>query len=260
MNTNNNTYTIIYSAILVIIVAAVLAYASNALKGTQEKNKIIEKKMNILMSVHKAMDALKTSNKDKYIETEYEKYIIDEFFVNKKGERIEGKAFDVNIKDEMGKPENDRLLPVFVCNDNNELSYIVPVQGPGLWGAIWGYISLKNDFNTIYGAIFDHAGETPGLGAEIASVDFQQQFNEKKIYDGDKFTSVNVIKKDSAPLTEHSVDGISGGTITSKAVSAMIFNCLSIYGSFFEKQRQIQKQNKAIETIKAETVDNDSIR
>ncbi|MDR1055948.1 MAG: NADH:ubiquinone reductase (Na(+)-transporting) subunit C [Prevotellaceae bacterium] len=241
MNTNSNTYTVIYSAILVIIVAAALAFAAGALKVPQEKNIEIEKKMNILMSVGKAADAAQVTDKNAYIEDEYKKYIVEEYLVNVKGEKVEGNAFATDLKAELQKTNPDnRTLPVFVCSDNGKTLYILPVRGAGLWGAIWGYISVENDFNTVFGANFDHVGETPGLGAEIATPAFQKQFAGKKLYDADKFVSVEIIKPGSVPVNEHNVDGISGGTITSKAVGAMLFNCLSNYQAFFAKQKRNQ--------------------
>ena len=107
----------------------------------------------------------------------------------------------------------------------------------GLWGPIWGFVSLESDFNTVYGAYFDHKGETPGLGAEIAEEPFQHQFEGKKIMEDGKFVSVNVLKTTyKSPLgPEHRVDAISGGTITSNGTDEMLKNCLAPYVSYFEK-------------------------
>jgi Na+-transporting NADH:ubiquinone oxidoreductase subunit C len=238
MNRDSNVYTVLYAAVLVIIIAAVLAVASGALKAPQERNREIEKKMNILTSVGKAADADKADDKNTYIEDEYRKYIVEAFLVNASGVKTDGDAFNVDLKAELQKPENERLLPVFVCNDKGSKQYILPVRGAGLWGAIWGYISLKDDFSTVYGAVFDHAGETPGLGAEIAGAEFQKQFAGKKIYRDRQFVAVDVIKNGSATLDNHSVDGITGGTLTSKAVGKMLLDCLSNYKKFFDVQKQ----------------------
>jgi Na+-transporting NADH:ubiquinone oxidoreductase subunit C len=221
---------------MVIIVAAALAVAAGALKAPQEKNKEIEKKMNILTSVDKVRNM--AGDKNTYIENEYKKYIVEEFLVDANGKRIEGDAFNMDLKAELKKPEKERLLPVFVCSDNGKKQYIIPVRGAGLWGAIWGYVALNDDFSTVYGAVFDHAGETPGLGAEISTSDFQRQFKNKKIYRNGEFVSVEVLKNGSAPINDYNVDGITGGTLTSKAVGKMIFDCLSNYKKFFDVQKQ----------------------
>lgn len=261
MNTNSNTYTILYSAILVILVAAALAFAANALKIPQEKNKEIEKKMNILLTVDKAKEASIVSDKNAYIEQEYKTYIVEQFLINTKGERIDGDAFNTDLKAELQKSNpDDRRLPVFVYNDNGTKLYILPVRGKGLWGAIWGYVSLESDFTTVFGANFDHAGETPGLGAEIATSSFQKQFKGKKIFEGTQFTSIDVIKNGSAPLTEHSVDGISGGTITSKAVGAMLLNSLSNYLAFFENQKKQNAPVFELSTIEENATSSDSTK
>ncbi|MDR1886783.1 MAG: NADH:ubiquinone reductase (Na(+)-transporting) subunit C, partial [Prevotellaceae bacterium] len=209
-----------------------------ALKSLQDKNREIEKKMNILTSVGKAAGANKAGDKNEYVENEYRRYIAEEFLVNAAGARTEGDAFNLDLKAELKKTEAERLLPVFVCNDNGNKQYIIPVRGAGLWGAIWGYVALKDDFNTVCGAVFDHAGETPGLGAEIAAAEFQKQFVNKKIYRDGKFISVEVVKNGSVPPNDYNVDGITGGTLTSKAVEKMLFDCLSNYRKFFDVQKQ----------------------
>jgi Na+-transporting NADH:ubiquinone oxidoreductase subunit C len=220
---------------MVIIVAAALAFASGLLKKPQELNRAIEKKMNILVAANKAADASTADDKNSYIENEYSQYITEQFVVNVKGEKIEGNAFDIDLSSELKKPETERQLPVFVCTDNADQTFIFPVYGPGLWGPIWGYIALGSDFNTVTGAIFDHKSETPGLGAEVATDWFRHKFINKLIYNDTGFVSVKVVKAGSGTtLDDHTVDGISGGTITSKAVSALLFESLSNYKAFID--------------------------
>ena len=117
MNRDSNVYTVLYAAVLVVIVAAVLAVTSGALKAPQERNREIEKKMNILTSVGKAANAYNVDDKSAYIENEYTKYIVEAFLINAKGEKTGGDAFNVDLKAELKKPEKERLLPLFVCND-----------------------------------------------------------------------------------------------------------------------------------------------
>jgi Na+-transporting NADH:ubiquinone oxidoreductase subunit C len=249
MNKNSNTYTFLYAAGLVIVVAALLSIAAISLKGPQEKNIEIEKKQSILSSVNKTDGLAEAKDKNSYIEEEYNKYIIESFVVDGNGEKKEGEAFQIDMKVEYDKikailtAEEDRntlrenlTLPVFVCKDDDgSLKYIIPVWGVGLWGPIWGYIALNNDFNTIYGAIFDHKGETPGLGAEIATPAFSNQFIGKQIFDGSTLTSIKVIKGGAQKSDKHSVDAISGGTITSRGVKDMLHDCLNEYKAFFLK-------------------------
>jgi Na+-transporting NADH:ubiquinone oxidoreductase subunit C len=160
--------------------------------------------------------------------------------LNHKGEEIEGDAFEVDLQDENRKPVEERQLPLYIADLDDEMYYIVPVRGNGLWGAIWGYLSFLGDMNTIAGANFDHASETPGLGAEISDPPFQNQFEGKKIFDdsGD-FQSVKVVRGGAPEGDPHAVDAISGGTITSNGVTAMLRNGLQVYKPYFEKQKEI---------------------
>ncbi|MEG2282982.1 MAG: NADH:ubiquinone reductase (Na(+)-transporting) subunit C, partial [Rikenellaceae bacterium] len=131
-------------------------------------------------------------------------------------------------------------LPVFVSVDNSGVKkYIFPVQGTGLWGPIWGYVALADDFNTITGVVFDHASETPGLGAEIAQTPFQSQFIGKTLFEGDEYIGVLILKGVGASKGDsHAVDAVSGGTITSRAVGDMLLDCLGGYRAYIESQRQ----------------------
>ncbi len=151
------------------------------------------------------------------------------------------RAFDCNLKTQLGQAASgseDVLFPVFVCRDS---LYIVPLQGKGLWGPIWGYLALGKDFNTVSGATFGHKGETPGLGAEIAEDAFQQQFTGKSLFDTlGNFTSITVQKGGAdkyAGGAEHAVDAISGGTMTSNGVTAMLSDCLEYYRPFFQNMK-----------------------
>ncbi len=226
MNKQGNTYTFVYSAVLVIIVAALLSFVALGLQPRQNENIENEKRQNILTSIHIASDS-------KNSQIEFDKYIKKMFIINHKGERIEGDAFDVNLAKENKKPLEKRQLPVFVAEVNGETKYILPVYGKGLWGPIWGYISFNEDKNTIYGTLFDHKGETPGLGAEITKPDFSGQFDGKQIFEDGKLISVSV-KKGGGASGNYEVDGISGGTITSRGVENMLKHYLSSYESFLK--------------------------
>lgn len=238
MNTNSNSYTFIYAAVITVISAVLLAVASEGLRPAQEANILLEKKMNVLNAVRFR------SSERKEIEEAYKKYI-QEFVINTKGEEIIGvKAFDIVMKDESKKPKEERNLPLYIyTGEDGKKYYIVPLAGVGLWGPIWGYISIDgSDFNTVYGAYFDHKGETPGLGAEISTEWFQQLFEGKKIFDNNSaFVSVRVMKKGTSlgieNENEHRVDGISGGTITSTGVDKMLREWLEIYLPYLEKMK-----------------------
>ena len=238
MNIQSNSYTYIYSTIIVLIVATGLAIVATALKPAQDKNVEVEKKQNILTSLRVPSDA---SN----AEALYDQYITDTYTLNSVGEKVSGvDPFDINLRAEMKKTPSKRNLPAFEAKKGDTSFVVIPVYGKGLWGPIWGYVSFRREdsvaggqphFNTIYGVMFDHKGETPGLGAEINQPFFMDPFQGKEIFDEKGgFVSVDVVKGGADPSSVHQVDGISGGTITSKGLEAMLDSSLVTYQSFFK--------------------------
>lgn len=233
MNKQSNTYTIIYIIILVVVVGTALAATSLALRERQQDNVNADKMSQIL-------NAALISPDKKDVVAEFDKYITDQFVVNERGETVEGvKAFDVNVAAQSKVAADRRELPVFVCTTaDGAVKYILPVYGAGLWGPIWGYVAFDSDGSTIYGAYFAHQGETPGLGAEIEKPAFSGQFEGKQMFKNDRFLPVTVVKAGQKPLgDEDYVDAVSGGTITSKGVAAMLTDCLMPYKNFLETLR-----------------------
>jgi len=228
----SNRYIFIFSSVMVIAVATLLSLAATLLQPRQMKNLEIEKKKSMLESINIPSTRETT-------EALFEKYIKGSYVLNSKGEKVEDvDAFEVDLKVELKKPLEQQYLPIFDANpDDGEKLIILPVEGKGLWGPIYGYVSVKSDMNTIYGVTFDHKGETPGLGAEINTPEFESMFPGKKLYEGDKFVSIQVVKGGATPDDPHSVDAISGGTITSKGLEKMLQDCLVKYSDFFLKNR-----------------------
>jgi len=229
----SNRYIFIFSAVMVIAVATLLAMAATMLQPRQQKNLEIDKKKSMLESIGIASTHETT-------ESLYDKYINESYVLNLKGEKVEGiDAFNVVLKDEQKKPIEEQYLPVFkAVPDDGEKVIIIPVEGKGLWGPVWGYISLRSDMNTIYGATFDHKGETPGLGAEINTTPFESMFIGKKLFEADKFVSIGVLKGGAKDDDLHNVDAISGGTITSKGLEKMLVDCLSKYNDYLITHRK----------------------
>jgi Na+-transporting NADH:ubiquinone oxidoreductase subunit C len=271
----SNLYIVIFSTIMVVVVAVLLALAYLRLKPRQIKNEELEQMKNILASVNIASDV-------KNVEKMFNKYIIESYVINLKGERIKDlDAFAVDMKEELSKiqkinnltvvtgvkkkspfgifigsvvkfKEKDRAaiesqirniqetrqLPVFICRKGNKIYYIFSMRGKGLWGPIWGYLSLEDDFNTVYGTYFGHETETPGLGAKISTPGFQARFRGKKLFQDSQFVSIKVIKGGADPGDLHGVDAISGSTVTSRGVENMLDDCLSGYENFINKQKK----------------------
>ncbi|MBT3384575.1 MAG: NADH:ubiquinone reductase (Na(+)-transporting) subunit C [Prolixibacteraceae bacterium] len=232
MNRNGNTYTFLYAAIMVILVAAVLASVSMALQPRQKRNFEIDKKKNILASVNIESDA---TNAEKI----YADKILNEYVVNVNGEQVDGDAFNTDLKKERAKDASEMVLPIFEFQTDEGLKYVLPLRGAGLWGPVWGFVALNEDMSTIYGANFDHEGETPGLGAEISTAAFESAFVGKQIFDASgKLVSILVAKIGQVAPEEHKVDGISGGTITSKGLEKMLLDDFTSYQEFLKKKKQ----------------------
>jgi len=233
--TNTNSYTFIFAIILVIVVGTILAFAATALQPLRDENVRQEKMQNILATV-----GIETTRDGS--EALYNQYVKEAYALNEKGEVIEGAdAFKIDLAKELKKPANEQSFPIYIAEIEGEKYYVVPLRGKGLWDAIWGYIALKDDMNTIEGAIFDHKGETPGLGAEITQDWFQDRFTNEKIFDSkNNLIGVSVVKgrPDPTDKGDNKVDAISGATITGNGVSEMISERLQHYLPYFKKQRE----------------------
>lgn len=234
MNKQSNTYTVIYIIVLVVVVGAALAFTSMSLRDKQIANANADKMKQILASVNIPVDA-------KNVDETFASHIVRMLVVNTAGDVVrEGGADDMSIFNidvaEQARLESDkRELPVYVCEKDGQTKYILPVAGNGLWGPIWGYIALDSDGSTVYGTYFDHASETPGLGAEITTDKFRNEFAHKEFFKGDKFLPITVVKAGQHPTDGSDyVDGISGGTITSKGVGSMLDNCLRPYANYLQ--------------------------
>lgn len=208
---------------MVVIVAFLLAFVSSALKPIQQKNVELDKKKQVLA-------ALNVFEKD--AEAAYAKYIKADQLLNADG----------TVKSETGgfaiesSAISEEVLPLYVCEVKGETKYIIPLFGAGLWNVIWGYIALDDDKSTIYGVYFSHAGETPGLGAEITNYEkFQKPFIGKNAINEAGDVAISVVKFGKVADPSCEVDGISGGTITSVGVDNMLKDCLKLYKGFLTK-------------------------
>lgn len=229
MNTNSNTYTLVYASVMVVIVAFLLAFVSSSLKDKQNENVELDKKKQIL-------SALNVDVKGADVAQLYTEIVKQEPLLAADGSvKAETGAFAIDSKMENAKPLAERNLPLFVCQIDSATKYVLPVYGAGLWGPIWGYVALNDDKSTVYGVYFSHAGETPGLGAEITSMPFKSQFPGKQIAKNGEFTSIAIVKPGKVDDSRDYVNGISGGTITSQGVDAMLLEGLGQYVNFLKQ-------------------------
>lgn len=230
---NGNAYIIMYSTVMVVIVATLLALAALGLQKRQYENELNEKKKSILLSLY-AGDAQKQGvAAEELIRTVKYDEVIDAYVVDKTGARVEGEDVFALLNDLPGAFAAGKF-PIFEARDGR---VVIPVTGTGLWGPVWGYVALEKDMNTVAGIIMAHKGETPGLGAEIATTKYQSKFIGKTIFEGNEFVSVT-LRKGGAKDPAHEVDAISGGTKTSDGVTAMLRNSLGNYLPLLESKRQ----------------------
>jgi Na+-transporting NADH:ubiquinone oxidoreductase subunit C len=229
----SNKYIFAFSVVMVVSVAILLSLTALLLQPKQYKNVEVEKKMNILSSIN--VPSTKTD-----AEALYKEHIRESFVINTEGRHIDGvDAFTVSLRAEQRKPLAEQYLPVFIATGTKgDTLQVFPLEGKGLWGPIWGYVSLQDDMATIAGVTFDHKGETPGLGAEINTTPFESQFIGKSLFENGTFTSVQVVKGGADPGNMHEVDAISGGTITSKGLEAMVHDGLIKYEKYLSQNRK----------------------
>ncbi|CAH1000606.1 Na(+)-translocating NADH-quinone reductase subunit C [Neolewinella maritima] len=233
-------YIYTFGTIMTVVVALVLAGFRTATADAAARNEDVFNKREILATVAEPLEAAGKpvgSLTDEEVLQIFDEQV-QQVAVNAAGEEITDVDFaSIDLATEYKKAENERAYPVNIFNLNGDRYYVFSVRGNGLWDAIWGNIALAGDLNTVTGASFDHAGETPGLGAEIKdNAGWKAQFKGKKIYDGDKFVSI-IVRKGGAVNLDHEVDGLSGATVTADGVTKMLWNGLKAYEPFIEEQR-----------------------
>ncbi len=225
---------------MVILVAIGLALTHQVLADKQTENVNIDKMQQILRSMRVDVEASQATAK-------YNSLIKNAYLINEKGEKVSGtEGIDPNhpaFSTDVAK-DKSKGVPVFEAEKDGKNLYILPMTGKGLWGPIWGYIAVEEDGTTVYGTDFGHAGETPGLGAEIATLSFRKQFEGKNLIKENEFRSIAVVKSGQADAKRDYVDGISGGTITSKAVDVMLLESVGDYKNFLLNLHAGKKASK----------------
>jgi Na+-transporting NADH:ubiquinone oxidoreductase subunit C len=232
INKDNTGYIFLFTFILIGVVAVILSILATSLAPQIAKNNETKKQMDLLASI--GVESTRANAKDMY-----QKYIGSNpsYVINNKGEVLEGNAFDIDIKAQhrdKNISEDEKKFPLFIAKKDGQTLYIVPVIGKGLWGPIWGYLSLKDDKRTISGVSYGHQGETPGLGAEISQKFFTDRYVSEVVADESlNFTPIMVVK-DGSGNAPSKVDGITGGTITSKGVEEMVNRTMQIYLNYLK--------------------------
>ncbi|MFY8037930.1 MAG: NADH:ubiquinone reductase (Na(+)-transporting) subunit C [Cyclobacteriaceae bacterium] len=238
----SNLYIVLYAAAITIVCGGALAWASQSLKPLQDANIEMERKKNILSTVMKLEEG---ANIEQLYAARVKERVID-FQGNVKAGVL---ASSVNIAEQYKLKPEQRLLPVYEFRNQADTSKIenavMPVYGYGLWNNIWGFVALQSDLNTVQGVKFEHAGETPGLGARITSDDIQERYKGKSVFDGDNVSSVVMQKGEGFDYSKdpHKVDGMSGATLTGKGVNNMLSDYLNCYKNYLKKNQKTLSLN-----------------
>ncbi len=269
INRDSNVYTIVFATIMVIVVGGILAFLSMSLKPMQQANVTNEKMQNILQSIgiEETDGVTRQEAGAKFNEFVKRRVTIDfggnivsdktaAYTEADRADKLD--AFNINLRKEYSrfvkpimnqhkgdaaaieaalKASKDVHFPIFVCESNGETFYVLSASGKGLWDDIWGYIGVKADATTINGTVFDHKGETPGLGSKITEDWFQNQFIDKSIVEGEAFSPIEVLKP-GKEKNNHQVDGISGATFTGVGVDEMLERNMSVYYNFFKTNKE----------------------
>ena len=242
-NTDSNQYTILFAIGMVVIVGSLLAFTASSLKPNIVENERMEKQQNILyaMGVNENGDNDIVFVSTDKVASEFSKYVTTQLVLDAQGNAFEdNEAYLIDVKKEQAKAKNGgtRALPLFVGKKEGQYYYIIPIRGKGLWDAIWGYVALDEDM-VVQGAFFDHAAETPGLGANIKQRYFMDDFiGEKLLSSTGDFKGITVAKGNNDPKNlikdDYEVDALAGATITGDGVSAMIKSDLKLYLPYFK--------------------------
>ena len=240
--TDKNTYTLLFAVAMVVLVGALLAFTSSTLAPNIKTNKELEKQQNILyaMGVNENDESSAVFVSTDKVESLFKEYIIKQLEVQGGDVKENDQAFLIDVKKEQANAKSGKVrkLPVFIGEKDGKTYHIVPIRGKGLWDAIWGYVAM-DDQMVIQGAIFDHKGETPGLGANIKQRFFMDDFIGEHLLDASgNFKGITVSKSNADPKnddkTDNEVDAIAGATITGDGVSAMIKSDLKLYLPYFK--------------------------
>jgi len=244
-NTEKNSYTVIFAAIMVVVVGSLLAFVASGLKPKIHENQRFEKQQNILYAMgvnDNEGEGDVTFVPTTSVEDDFSKYIVKQMVLDGSTAVEKENAYLIDVSKEIAKAKNGEKaeLPLLIGEKEGKTFYIIPLYGRGLWDAIWGYISL-DDHMVVQGVYFDHKGETPGLGANIKQRFFMDDFTGESVMSGNSFEGITVAKGNGDPLNtdkeDNQVDALAGATITGNGVTAMIKDCIKLYKPYLQTIR-----------------------
>tara|TARA_B100000787_G_scaffold35554_1_gene24772 strand:- start:418 stop:1149 length:732 start_codon:yes stop_codon:yes gene_type:complete len=237
---NSTGFTLTFVVIMVVIVGSVLASLAFGLKPLQKAHEADKKRMDIIGAI--GVESERSTVNDVFTDYVSGFYLLDN---NGQVTSTDQKAvFAVDIKKQHRNTElteDEKKFPLYTAKTEAGVEvFIVPMVGKGLWGPIWGYVAMEKDMKTIFGAKFDHKTETPGLGAEIKTDFFQKNWAGQELdIAANAKMMFEVTKGSGSSLGKHQVDGITGGTITSKGVQEMVNRTMLVYRKYESSTAQL---------------------
>lgn len=247
----SNTYIFTFIVALTMISAILLSLTNESLKDTQAANVAFEKRQFIL-TTFLGKEKIESMNPEQ-VNKMYDE-VVDAAVINFNGDIVEMDPSEVELAVEYKKPLEERLLPIYTIKGSTGIDYFVlPAFGFGLWDNIWGYLALEKDMSTLKGVVFDHKGETPGLGARITTDEIQSRYVGKTIRDeSGNLVSVTMMKGENGggdksieafKSEPHKVDGMSGSTLTGNGLNNMMSDYFKAYDNYFKK---VKNQSTAL--------------
>jgi Na+-transporting NADH:ubiquinone oxidoreductase subunit C len=242
LNKNSTGYIFGYAVLLTLVCGTLLAFVSESLKEKQKAAVLVEKQKFILRA---GLGSSVLEGKSGAEITELYNKVVKVETVNAKGETVQADEAKLSIFKEYKKPDEEKVLPVYVVgkvdNPSEVNSFVLPTYGNGLWDNVWAYVALGSDAESIQGIVFDHKGETPGLGARITDAEVQKRFVGKKLaysetaIDAPDFQKGEGNNYDADP---QKVDGMSGATITGTGVNAMLDAYMTLYKPYLTTKKK----------------------
>ncbi len=245
LNTEKNLYTVLFAALMVVVVGSILAYLASGLKPFIKENERFEKQQNILYAMgvndNEGTGSVSFIGTDR-VEEVFTSYIKEQLVIS--GDQIteDDQAYLIDMKKQLAARKKGQpfKLPVYIGEKEGKKFYILPMYGKGLWDAIWGFIALDENM-IVQGVYFDHKAETPGLGANIKERFFMDDFQGESIMEDGRLVGIKVIKGNNDPANmdkeDNAVDALAGATITGNGVTSMISESLNLYKDYLESVR-----------------------
>jgi Na+-transporting NADH:ubiquinone oxidoreductase subunit C len=260
-NTDSTRYTIAFAALVCVVCALVVATSAVGLRSKQEANQLVFRQKNVLLAAGLVKpDAVLT---DDEVRTQFERNIRVRLVDLASGEYMADGKLDVETYDQRRARNDPALsraaapnaakvarLPTYGAvylvsaggKDAPVEQVVLPIEGIGMWGTLYGFLALDRDGTTIRGLTFYDQKETPGLGGEISNPRWQALWVGRHAYDAAWEPKITVIKGNAGPPAQdpHRVDAISGATITSNGVSRLVGFWLSNdgYGRYLKRFRE----------------------